>query len=490
MGPKIFRSQRGKPKLAVGGYVYRISNKNLTSVNWRCERKTCRGSASTPCDFEDPNLLVSTLQVHNHVPDPETVEVQLARNQINEEAVSSQLPPRRIISETMAGMSNGALARLAKRDTLRKQVQRKRRKALGGPQLLPASRGFQVPQEYRLVKEGNAEVQFLLRDTLPDDDELEDEGDANEYEEELQRRLLIFGTNAMVNVLKNATEWMMDATFKVVPSLFYQLLIIHAIFNGHVFPVLYILMPNKQEDTYNRALNMVKNIVGVNQSPQLVVADLELGLHNAILQTWPDVELQGCYFHLTQAIWRKVQELGLATAYINREDVRDMTKALAALAFLLPEQVADEFDNLKDLALDEVYELYSYFELNYVGRKPARGPRRRPRFQISMWNVRRRTQQGVPRTNNKIEAFHYAVQAMFDGVHPNIWKCLRGLQREHAYQYGLYMQALAGEEPPPQKKIYREMNKRLRNLIERHETGAVTAGEFLRGVAYNVNLNV
>ena len=142
------------------------------------------------------------------------------------------------------------------------------------------------------------------------------------------------------------------------------------------------------------------------------------------------------------------------------------------------------------MAPDEVVELYSYFELNYVGRKPARGPRRRPRFQIPMWNVRQRTQRGIPRTNNKLEGLHNAVQGMFDGVHPTMWKFLTGLQREHTIQYGLYIQAIAGEEPPPQKKTYRDINERLQTNIARHETGALSTEDFLRGVAYNINLNV
>jgi len=38
-----------------------------------------------------------------------------------------------------------------------------------------------------------------------------------------------------------------------------------------------------------------------------------------------DVSVQGCFFHLTQNTWRKVQELGLAETYRNDEDVKQLT---------------------------------------------------------------------------------------------------------------------------------------------------------------------
>ena len=487
MAPKIFSSQRGKPKLAVDGYIYRIANKNLTSINWRCEKAGCKGSLSTPPRYDDPNVVLHKLQEHNHGPQPESVEAKVARDRIKQAAATSQMPPRRIISEVMAGMSDGGLVRMGQRDAIRKQIQRKRAKGLDGVTQLPSKRGFQVPEQYQVVKEGANDVPFLLHDTLPNEQDLQDELDVVEYEEEQERRLLVLGTQTMVGILRNASNWMIDATFKVVPALFYQLLVIHGIYRDHVFPCLYILMPNKSEETYDRVFGIVKNIIG-RDSPTQVIADLELAMHNAVVRVWPEVEIRGCYFHLTQALWRKVQEVGLATSYSNDENVCRQIKLMAALAFLPPEDVPEAFDQLKDETIDEGFEvgLYSYFELNYVGRKPARGPRRRPRFGIEMWNVRQRTQQGIPRTNNKLEGFHYAIQGIFDGVHSTIWRFLKGLQREHAL---LYVHARAEDEPPAPKKEYRDINARLQTLIRRHEAGG-PRDDFLNGIAHNVNLNV
>jgi len=52
-----------------------------------------------------------------------------------------------------------------------------------------------------------------------------------------------------------------------------------------------------------------------------------------------DVSVQGCFFHLTQNTWRKVQELGLAETYRNDEDVKQFCGMVDALAFLPPDDV-------------------------------------------------------------------------------------------------------------------------------------------------------
>ena len=57
-------------------------------------------------------------------------------------------------------------------------------------------------------------------------------------------------------------------TFKTVPGLFYQLYVIHALKggqnvfkDGHLLPSLFVLLPNKSEETYARMWNKVRNSI-------------------------------------------------------------------------------------------------------------------------------------------------------------------------------------------------------------------------------------
>ena len=49
-------------------------------------------------------------------------------------------------------------------------------------------------------------------------------------------------------------HWMADGTFKIAPQLFYQLHVIHITRNGNVFPMVYVLLQNKVQQSYERVL--------------------------------------------------------------------------------------------------------------------------------------------------------------------------------------------------------------------------------------------
>ena len=56
--------------------------------------------------------------------------------------------------------------------------------------------------------------------------------------------------------------------------------------------------------------------MNVQADPKVIVTDFEVAAMQAVRAMF-DVVLttQGCFFHLTQSTWRKLQELGLAVAY-------------------------------------------------------------------------------------------------------------------------------------------------------------------------------
>ena len=43
---------------------------------------------------------------------------------------------------------------------------------------------------------------------------------------------------------------------------------------------------------------------------------------------------KGCFYHLTQSTWRKIQSLGLTQLYKDREDIRQFCGMIDGLAFL------------------------------------------------------------------------------------------------------------------------------------------------------------
>ena len=119
-------------------------------------------------------------------------------------------------------------------------------------------------------------------------------------------RILIYAGPDQLKVLQESKDFLVDGTFKVVPEVFYQLFIIHAVYRDHVVPVVYALLRKKNADTYDRLITEVLK-VAPGWSPNTVMMDFEQASINAFKNKFPSVVLSGCYFHLRQSIHRKIQ---------------------------------------------------------------------------------------------------------------------------------------------------------------------------------------
>ena len=61
-----------------------------------------------------------------------------------------------------------------------------------------------------------------------------------------------------------------------------------------------------------------------------------------------------------------------------------------------------------------------------------------------MWNQYDAAGEGVARTKNSVEGWHYGLQAYFSGSTPNIWLLLRNLGKDSKMQKFTYVQETAG----------------------------------------------
>jgi len=80
--------------------------------------------------------------------------------------------------------------------------------------------------------------------------------------------------------------------------------------------------------------------LGIQPDPAVVVTDFESAAMNAVKQVFgSQVETNGCFFHLTQATWRRIQSEGLTKLYKTNEDFRLFCGMLDGLAFLPVQEV-------------------------------------------------------------------------------------------------------------------------------------------------------
>ena len=88
---------------------------------------------------------------------------------------------------------------------------------------------------------------------------------------------------------------------------------------------------------------------------------------------------------------------------------------------------------------------------------------------------------GLARTNNATEGWHFGLQALFQGSHPNIWIFLWQLKKDSLVIKFNAIQRLAGTENPTRKK-YRLLNNRVQNICRKYKAGE--KNHFLRAIAH------
>ncbi|CAF1005787.1 unnamed protein product, partial [Brachionus calyciflorus] len=92
-------------------------------------------------------------------------------------------------------------------------------------------------------------------------------------------RILIFMSPIGMKILANSTRWHLDGTFKTCPTHFHQILSIHGYYQNQMFPAAYILLQNKERETYIEALTEIKLILTSNNiqiKVQELLSDFEL----------------------------------------------------------------------------------------------------------------------------------------------------------------------------------------------------------------------
>ena len=113
-----------------------------------------------------------------------------------------------------------------------------------------------------------------------------------------------------------------------------------------------------------------------------------------------------------------------------------------------------------------------------------RGRRLLPIFPHELWSMHNRVLNELPRTDNNLEGWHIRFSTMFRQTHPSIWEFIDTLKLDASHNRMLIAQMLAGAAPPPQKRVYRDVNARIATLVQGYNNRNIIP--FLRGISYNL----
>ncbi|CAB4373838.1 unnamed protein product [Rhizophagus irregularis] len=418
---EIVPSQKENDKINVRGYLMVQDKIRKSTYYWCCKKRkleNCRGRATTI--FLDGLHYLKGFTEHHYSPQASNAEVAKSIVQIKQKVCTTRDKPVRIIQYITVRMSQEYHPYMPSSNSLHSRIKRVRRSEMPPqPQTLEE---INIPDFLQFTFNGD---RFLVRDFAVGED-----------------RILLFTTQANIQHLSQAPFWMMDGTFKTVPVIFSQLYTIHAPVGGdnsRVLPLVYSLVTSKSVEIYRCLFEELLDFAienNIDLQPSVILTDFEQASIIASRLVFPRIRNKGCFFHLGQSGWRKIQSLGLATRYGDNEQFSLMLCHLFALAFLPSDEIPEAFNALKLEMPPEADEVVKWFEEIYVHGKIRRHLRNGntihsdPLFPPQLWSVFDSIDEtGVPRTQNIAEAWHRRWDILLGQNHVGLYTMIEQLQK-------------------------------------------------------------
>ena len=198
---------------------------------------------------------------HAHLPSPSKIQAKKFANEVREKAPNTGNAPRQIVFNAQIDLPLYAAPTIPRRllnisleykpnQTASLRNNAKTKKKLESVDKIPVS------QTLKLTHSGDT---FLYFDSGKSDS-----------------RVLVFATLPALDWLSQSEICHCDGTFSVAPDVFYQVDTVHGVIENAVIPLVYALLPNKTQDTYEQLFGCLE------QFGKKVVIDFEAAVRNAI----------------------------------------------------------------------------------------------------------------------------------------------------------------------------------------------------------------
>lgn len=210
-----------------------------------------------------------------------------------------------------------------------------------------------------------------------------------------QQRILIWVTNESLALMRYNTHTFIDGTFKITPHPFYQCVIVMAYDCGTQLyvPCAFSLVSAKNEYIYCELFHQLIMLMEYNWMPRIVTTDFEKALICAVKQEFPESRVLGCYFHLKQALLRKITKYNMSNFNSTL-----LLQQIELLTIIPQNQISMAIEYIKTKLVHEesVDNFWIYFERTWLVRFPP-----------SIWNTSEIPQLDlINRTNNGLERYN------------------------------------------------------------------------------------
>lgn len=457
---EFINSEKNKPRLVVGGYIFYKDFMNDAKTYWRCihyKTLNCKARVHTV-----NNTIFKEIRSHNHAANAAKSSTDILINKMKATAKESDRSPHLITATLYAEAPTSIAAQLPTNSSLKRTIRRVRQQGANYPKNPLFIEELVVPDNFKFSDKGE---EFLLYDSADN-----------------KNRMFVFTTKRNLLLLSQNSEWYSDGTFKTCPSLFKQLYTIHIIKNNKSIPLVYALLPNKTQITYIHLLEKLKQLEPTLK-PTNILTDLERAAINAFQHVFPDISVQVCHFHFKQCIYRQLQAIGLKSAYDLDPQFSKLIRMIAALAYAKETDVEQYFIKLASIMPNNCEDFLDYFGKQFIGYADIRGVKKEGQFPIRMWNIYNKAQ--LPKTNNHIEGWHRGFAELIHQNHPSIWKFINMLKLEQSKNEIILQQFLSQcDAGLPTKKRYLDQWDRISKIVLSYNN--MDSLEFLEAIALNI----
>ena len=328
---EIATTTKGSEMLIHGGFAWTRKNERKDGVTvWRCSCRVSAACGAVLWTTKDAagNMTIVRSTGHSHESDPDALIRISADSAVRASAVVSVENTQNLIAEVVTTLpveEHVALNERRLRRTVYSAKMRARKAAGVEDGIYTSLQDLVLPG--KLLE--NRSESILLGDTGPHDE-----------------RILCFGVERHFRLLEETSVVLGDGTFQVVPVLWKQQYSLQVVLNGFTIPALFFVVPGKTKALYNRLFRIVLDLVPGVVSKTWVF-DFEASMVSAHRELMVDGVSAGCFFHLSNAVHRKIDSMGWRRKYAEDASFRRRVVALSKLAYLPLDFVSRAFDLLQ-----------------------------------------------------------------------------------------------------------------------------------------------
>jgi len=238
-----------------------------------------------------------------------------------------------------------------------------------------------------------------------------------------EKEIIIFCTESNLKFLSESDTLYIDGTLRYGKDIFYILFTVYVLKNNNRIPVLFSLLPNKHQSSFEEVFQTIQNYCVIFNNKfniKIIYVDFEKNVHNALHQIWPRTVVKICRVRLGQAWYRLIHQHGLSTEYVQYTPISNYLITLFGLPFLDSQSVGDCFaTELAEIqpSDDRLVRFLDCLVENYIEDDSC--------FPPEIWAG----QSSIfHHTSDTCEYFHSQLSAKFYESHPNIFKFIEVLK--------------------------------------------------------------